>query len=116
MAKTKAPAVFSAGASGMVQQVSGNRMPSMASSAQVFHQRRTPAPQTDRNQISKPWQREAYRHTNICGEARYASTLFAAIAGRAEIGVSKPQSLANKASWVTAGPEVEAFAELAASI
>lgn len=70
----------------------------------------------DRMTIAKAWQIEAYRHTNICGEARYAATLFANIAGRAEIGVSEPQALARKAVWVTSGAEVEAFNELAPTV
>src|SRR5690606_29893624 len=50
------------------------------------------------------------------GEARYAATLFAAIAGRAEIGVSEPDALGRKAVWVTSGAEVEAFAEIAPTV
>lgn len=72
--------------------------------------------QTDRQTIAKEWQIEAYRHVNICGEARYAATLFASLAGRAEIGVSEPQALARKAVWVTSGPEVDAFAEVAPTV
>lgn len=74
------------------------------------------APKTDRNQIAKPWQIDVYRHLNICGEARYAATLFSSIAGRAEIGVSEPQTLSGKAKWVDSGIEVDAFAELAPTV
>jgi len=103
-----------------VQQVSGNLAStghiSMASSAQVFKTFRKPNPKTDRASIAKAWQVEAYRQVNICGEARYAATLFAAIAGRAEIGVSEPNALARKAVWVTSGPEVEVFNEIAPTV
>jgi hypothetical protein len=91
-------------------------MSSMAGSAQIYKQGRKRNPNTDRNSIAQPWQIEAYRHVNLCGEARYAATLFAAIAGRAEIGVSEPQALARKAVWVTSGEEVAAFAELAPTV
>ena len=90
--------------------------PAMAASAAVFHPGKKVDPKTDRTQIAKPWQVEVYRHVNICGEARYAATLFANLAARAEIGVSEPQALARKAVWVTEGPEVEAFAELVPSV
>lgn len=73
-------------------------------------------PNTDRASIAKAWQIEAYRHVNICGEARYAATLFSNIAGRAEIGVSEPQALGRKAVWINSGTEVEAFAELIPSV
>lgn len=77
----------------------------------------SPAPfQGDRRQIAQPWQREVYRHVEICGEARYAATLFSQIAGRAEIGVSEAQTLARKAVWVTEGDEVDAFAEIAPTV
>ncbi len=81
-------------------------------SAAIFKPGRKANPNTDRAQIAKDWQIEAYRQTSICGEARYAATLFANIAGRAEIGISQPQSLVRKPVWVNAGPEVEALAEL----
>ena len=95
-------------------QVSGNQVAgvpkaaSMASSGAIFKPGRRANPKTDRNSIAKDWQIEAYRHVNICGEARYATTLFAALAARAEIGVSEPNALSRKAVWVTDGPEVEA--------
>jgi hypothetical protein len=70
----------------------------------------------DRASIAQPWQVEAYRHVNICGEARKAVTLFAALGGRAEIGISEPQTLNRKAVWVSAGEEVDALAELAPTV
>lgn len=72
--------------------------------------------QTDRRTIAHPWQIEAYRQVNICGEARYAAMLFASLAARAEIGVSEPQTISRKAVWVTEGPEVDAFAEVAPTV
>lgn len=89
---------------------------SLAGSAQIYKPGRRVHPNTDRATIAKSWQIEAYRHINICGEARYAATLFAAMAGRAEIGVSEPQALVRKAVWVTDGEEVAAFAELAPTV
>jgi hypothetical protein len=80
------------------------------------HNRKNASPGTDRQTIAQPWQVEAYRHVNICGEARYAVSLFAAIASRAEIGVSEPQALARKAVWIKDGEEVEAFAELCPNV
>lgn len=88
----------------------------MAASAAIYKPQRRSSPTTDRNQIAKPWQVEVYRHLNICGEARYAATLFAAMAARAEIGVSEPQALSRKAVWVKSGPEVDAFAELVPTV
>lgn len=91
----------------------------VTASAAVYHPTRNPVKRkvnTERNAIAKPWQVEVYRHVNICGEARYAATLFAHMAGRAEIGVSEAQTLSSKATWVTSGPEVEAFAELAPTV
>lgn len=71
----------------------------------------------DRKQIAQPWQVEAYRQTNICGEARYAATLFASMAARADIGVVDGQVRAgSSAQWETAGPEVEALAEFASTV
>lgn len=96
--------------------VSGNVPATLAASAAVFRPGKKASPQTERNQIAQRWQIEAYRHVNICGEARYAATLFAAIAGRAEIGVSEPQALASKAVWVTSGEEVEVFNEIAPTV
>lgn len=94
----------------------------LAASAAVYASRRAPVSRqvsTDRVQIAKPWQVEAYRHINICGEARYAATLFAAMAGRAEIGISHPHALARKAVWCTeeeAPDEIAALAELAPTV
>ena len=102
-----------------VEQVSGNPVGkfSIGSPAAVYRQNRRPVdPRADRTEIAKRWQVEAYRHLNICGEARYAANLFASIAGRAEIGVSEPQALSRKAVWVAEGEEVEAFAELAPTV
>lgn len=98
-------------------RVSGNasRQTLVASTA-VYRPNRQVKPSTTRNTIAKSWQIEAYRHVNICGEARYAATLFAAIAGRAEIGVSEAQTLRGKAAWVTSGVEVDALAELAPTV
>lgn len=97
-----------------VQQVSGN--PVVAGSAAVYRQHRKANPKTDRNQIAKPWQIEAYRQVNICGEARYSATLFAAMAGRAEIGISDAQALSGKANWINTGDEVDTLAELAPTV
>jgi hypothetical protein len=100
-----APAVLTAAASG-----------AMAGSAAVFKPGRRVNPTTDRAMIAKPWQVEAYRHVNTCGEARYAATLFANIAARAEVGVSEPQALARKAVWVKSGVEVDAWAEVVPTV
>jgi hypothetical protein len=105
-------------------QVSGNpvtgvpqaKASSMASSASIYKRGRKSDPTTDRNTIAKPWQIEAYRHVNICGEARYSVTLFAALASRAEIGVSEPNALQRKAVWVKDGPEVDTFAEIVPTV
>lgn len=88
----------------------------LASSAAVFKRGKKQSADTDRNSIAKWWQVEAYRHVNICGEARYAATLFANVAARAEIGVSQPNALARKAVWVTQGVEVDVFNELAPTV
>jgi len=117
MARPTRPAAPALTAS--AQQVSGNpaNVPaSLAASAAVYRPRRKMNPQTDRYSIAKQWQVDVYRHLNICGEARYAATLFAAMAARAEIGVSEPQALSRKAVWVASGPEVEAFAELCPTV
>lgn len=82
-------------------------------SAAVYRPGRRPNPKTDRQSIAKEWQVEAYRHVNICGEARYAVTLFAAMAARAELGISLPQALMRKAVWVNKGPEVDLLSEIA---
>jgi hypothetical protein len=109
-----APVVMNAanlqpGLSQIVQgrNVTGLGTTSVASAA-IFKPGKKVNPQTDRAQIAKPWQIEAYRQVNICGEARYAAALFANIAGRAEIGISEPQSLVRKPVWIKDGPEVDA--------
>jgi hypothetical protein len=113
-----APVVMNAanlqpGLSQIVQgrNVTGLGTTSVASAA-IFKPGKKVNPQTDRAQIAKPWQIEAYRQVNICGEARYAAALFANIAGRAEIGISEPQSLVRKPVWIKDGPEVDALSEL----
>ena len=88
----------------------------LTSSAAVYHQNQRLPASSDRNAIAKRWQIEAYRHVNICGEARYAASLFAAVASRAEIGISEPNTLSRKAVWIDSGPEVEAFAQLAPTV
>lgn len=101
------------------EQVSGKpaAVPfSMAASSAVYRQNRRVTPQTDRAMIAKPWQVEAYRHVNICGEARYSATLFSALAGRAELGISEPQALVRKPTWVKDGPEVDALNLLAPTV
>ena len=105
------------------RKVSGNRgkmvAPSeevLSAAAQVFANKQRANPKTDRREIAKAWQYEAYRHLNICGEARYSATLFAAMAGRAEIGIVQGQGLASKAVWINEGVEVEALAELAPTV
>jgi hypothetical protein len=96
-----------------VQMVQGaNLGTTTVASAAIFRPGRKVNAQTDRAQIAKPWQIEAYRQVLLCGEARYAATLFANIAGRAEIGISEPQALVRKPKWITSGPEVEALNEL----
>lgn len=122
MAKPSTPTLTSSAAAPPMEvaQVSGNPIStltaSIASSAAIFKHRKRTNPKTDRGQIAKAWQVEAYRQVNICGEARYAASLFAAMAGRAEIGVSQPQALVRKAVWVEKGPEVDAFAELVPTV
>lgn len=103
----------------MARRVLGNASritASSATSAAVYRPGRRTNPQTDRQSIAQPWQVEAYRHVNICGEARYGVTLFASLASRGEIGVSEPQALARKAVWVPSGREVDAFAELCPTV
>lgn len=107
---TQAPVQTASG--GSTQMVARTQM----ASAAVYRPGQKINPTTDRGQIAQPWQVELYRHINICGEARYAATLFSAIAGRAEIGVSEPHSLARKAVWVNEGPEVDAFATIAPTV
>jgi hypothetical protein len=103
------------------EQVGGKPIPGMvqaalSASAALFKPKSKPSPQTDRNQIAKAWQVEAYRQVKICGEARYAAVQYSAMAGRAEIGVSQPDALARKAVWVKEGPEVDAFATIAPTV
>lgn len=88
----------------------------LAGSAAVYRPNKKRKPTEDRYSIAKAWQIEAYRQINLCGEARYAATLYAAIASRAELGISEPQTLARKSVWVEQGVEVEAFAELAPTV
>ncbi len=124
MARPKVPAALagSVPAPMAMAQVSGNPVPgvppaALAGSASVYRQGKRPSSQKDdRNQIAQRWQIEAYRQVKICGEARYAVTLFAALAARAEVGVSEPQALTGKAVWVNTGPEVDAFAELCPTV
>lgn len=70
-------------------------------------------PMPDRYSIAREWQYEAYRHIHICGEARYAATLFAAVASRATLGIAEPNPIGRKTVWVTDGVEVDALNELA---
>lgn len=104
-----------------LEQVSGNRLPGVPSavvgSAAVYKQHKgTPRKADDRHQIAQPWQREAYRQVNICGEARKAVTLHAALASRAEIGISEPQTKRNRPQWVNSGIEVDVLAEVAPTV
>lgn len=112
------PATLMAGARTQVLNgrgsVSGNG--AVVGSAAVYRQHRRAQPKTDRRQIAKDWQVEAYRHVNICGEARYAVTLFAAIASRAEIGVSEAQTKVGRPAWVDSGPEVDLLASVMPSV
>src|SRR5690349_15660620 len=98
------------------REVSGNTPAALAGSAAVYENRRSNDPKHDRMQVAQQWQHEVYRHINICGEARYAATLFANIAGRAEIGISDPQAMRGKAAWINSGPEVDALAVLAPTV
>src|SRR6478735_194350 len=122
MARPSVPAAFAASASMAMEQVSGNPVRGVpqattTASVAVYKQRKGPAhKQDDKTQIAQPWQVECYRQVKICGEARKGVTLYAALAARAEIGVSEPQALGRKAVWVTEGIEVEAFAELAPTV
>lgn len=99
------------------RQVSGNQTAeapaALTAAASVFANKQRIDPKLDRGQIAKPWQMEAYRHLNICGEARYSAALFSAMAGRAEIGIAEAQTLVSKPIWVNEGIEVDALAELA---
>lgn len=99
-----------------MQVVSGNAPATMSASASVFRRGTKVKPQDDRREIAKRWQIEAYRHVNICGEARYASTLFANMAARAEIGISEGSTLGRKPVWVNSGVEVDTLAEIAPTV
>lgn len=85
----------------------------LASSAAIFRPGRKFNQATDRLSIAKPWQYEAYRQVNICGEARFAVVMFSNIAARADLGVGEPNAKVGNPAWVTEGPEVDAFNELA---
>lgn len=125
MATPSIPSTLRASGAQMAQ-VSGNPISgvpqgeppaAVVGSAAIYKQHRKMSNiQDDKTQIAQPWQIECYRQVNICGEARKGVTLFASLAARAEIGVSEPQALARKAVWVTEGPEVDAFAELAPTV
>lgn len=120
MARPKAPVKGAGSVRGTVAPSPATVPPSsLANSTAVFRPGRKTNPKTDRNSIAKSWQIEAYRHVNICGEARYAATQYAAMGGRAEIGISQPQALARKAVWVEAkdaAEEIAALAELAPTV
>lgn len=90
----------------------------MAASAQVFKSGSKAASNTgdERQAIATIEQIEAYRHAQTIGEARYSAVLFSNLAGRAEIGVSEAQALAKQAVWITKGPEVDALADVAATV
>ncbi len=108
-----------AASSPSMEMVSGNAIgipPTLAASAAVYKRGRQTARHDDRNEIYKRWQVEAYRHVHICGEARYAVTLFANMAARAELGISEGNALGRKATWVNDGPEVDVLAELCPTV
>lgn len=113
---SQAPAPFVAQQiAGRGQMVSGNGQThdfAMATSSSILNRKIKTGPTQERNQIATALQIEAYRQVKLCGEARYAVTLFANTAARAEIGVSEPNSMNRKAVWVNEGPEVEAFATI----
>lgn len=113
MARPQVPAKFSA----TVLQVSGNPVKGVPQvvkgAASVYKQGRQKDMKDDRRTIAQRWQIDAYRYVHLIGEARYAVTLFAALASRAEIGISEPQALNGKAVWVNSGPEVDVLAEIA---
>jgi hypothetical protein len=102
--------------------VSGNRPASMAApaalsaSTAIYPNNRRLDNRSDRHALAQPWQVECYRQVNICGEARYAVTLFAHMAARAEIGISEGSALGRKAVWVNTGPEVDVLAELVPTV
>lgn len=109
-------AALTAAAQAFARSPLGQRPASFASSAAIYKKHSKPDQKTDRGEIAKRWQIEAYRQVKICGEARYAATQFASMAGRAEIGISEPQTLATRASWIKDGPEVDALAELVPTV
>jgi hypothetical protein len=84
----------------------------MASSSSIFKKGTKRTSTEEPNQVCSAEQREAYRLVKMTGEARYAVCLFAALAARAEIGVSQPNAMNRKAVWVNEGPEVDAFATI----
>lgn len=98
--------------------VSGNvaKSRSVQAAASMYHNTRRIDNRADRNQLSQPWQRECYRHVNICGEARYSVTLFANMAARAELGISEANALGRKAVWINTGPEVDVMTEMFATV
>jgi hypothetical protein len=99
-----------------MQQVSGNPVPALAGSVAMYRPSAKMKPSEDRRLIAKHWQIEAYRHVNICGEARYGVTLFAHMAARAELGISEGNALGRKAVWVHSGVEVDVLAELCPTV
>ena len=99
-----------------MEVVSGNAPATIAASAAVYPNNRRLDNRVDRNTLAQGWQIECYRHVNICGEARYAVTLFANMAARAEIGISEGNALGRKAVWVNTGPEVQVLAELCPTV
>lgn len=113
MVKPKRPGTQIAQLSGRpVPMVSGNTSFATATSSSIYSKKTRRNPQQDRQQIATAAQIEAYRLVKLTGEARYAVSLFANTAARAEIGVSLPNALSRKAVWVNEGPEVEAFATI----
>ncbi len=94
------------------------RPAAIVASAQVFSSGKDAASSRKaggkRGSIAKRWQVDAYNYYNTIGEARYAANLFAALAGRAEFGISEPQALGTRAQWINEGPEVAILGELAA--
>jgi hypothetical protein len=97
--------------------VSGNTQGKVAASVAVYPNSGVRLNnRVDRNQLAQPWQTECYRHVNICGEARYAVTLFANMAARAEIGISEGNALGRKAVWINTGVEVGVLSELCPTV
>lgn len=113
-----APATLTAGAlpQPQVEVVSGNAPASLSASAAIFRPGVKIDAKNDQRTIAQPWQIDVYRHLNICGEARYAVTLFANMAARAELGISEGNALGRKAVWVNDGEEVAVLAELAPTV